>query len=108
MFANQENIPPATSLKLKIPGKFCTSSYQTAETKGPTKQTKWSPENSAELIRVLTEQQAAGTKLIILGKGVFQLQQSLHFMDWNSYREVPRRMQRNVTVTGTRCISKYL
>lgn len=35
----------------------------------PPKQTKWSPENSAELIRVLTEQQAAGNQADNAWKG---------------------------------------
>jgi hypothetical protein len=65
MSVNQENIPPATSLKLKIPGKSAQARTKQRKPKAPTKppkQTKWSPENSAELIRVLTEQQAAGNQ----------------------------------------------
>jgi hypothetical protein len=65
MSANQENIPPVTSLKLKIPGKSAQAHTKQGKPKAPTKppkQTKWSPENSAELIRVLMEQQAAGNQ----------------------------------------------
>jgi hypothetical protein len=70
MAANQENIPPPNSLKLKILGKLAKAHTKAVTTKQqkpkaptkPPKQTKWSPKNSAELIRVLTEQQAAGNQ----------------------------------------------
>ncbi len=76
MSANEENIAPAVSLKLRIPGKSLRKSAE-AQIKQrkpkaaakPPKQTKWSPENLAELIRVLTEQQAAGNQADNAWKG---------------------------------------
>ena len=61
------NNTPAISLKLRIPGKSvltaqgpgCTKQRKPKAAAKAPKQTKWSPENLAELIRVLTEQQAA-------------------------------------------------
>jgi hypothetical protein len=75
------NEAPVASLKLKIPGRSLGKSAKalshTKATKQrkpkvapkPPKQTKWSPENSAELIRVLTEQQAAGNQADNAWKG---------------------------------------
>ena len=72
---------PAVSLKLRIPGKSAQAVAQATPTPQatkqrkskaafkPPKQTKWSPENSAELIRVLTEQQAAGNQADNAWKG---------------------------------------
>ena len=74
---SKENLPPTISLKLKIPGKGAKPNSKPASTKQqkpkpppkPPKQTKWSAENSAELIRVLTEQQAAGNQADNAWKG---------------------------------------
>ena len=75
MAANDNN--PAISLKLRIPGKSaltaqgpgCTKQRKPKAAAKAPKQTKWSPKNSAELIRVLTEQQAAGNQADNAWKG---------------------------------------
>lgn len=71
--SDQENIPPIT-FKLKIPAKGSAKPPTTKQSKPkppakPPKQTKWSAANSAELIRVLTEQQAAGNQADNAWKG---------------------------------------
>jgi hypothetical protein len=76
MPTSQENLPPTTSLKLEIPGKGAKLNSKPTSTKQqkpkpppkPPKQMKWSAENSAELIRVLTEQ-AAGNQADNAWKG---------------------------------------
>ena len=58
MSANQENLPPTTSFKVKILGKAAKLHTKPTSTKQkqpkaplkPPKQMKWSAENSAELI----------------------------------------------------------
>lgn len=69
MSVNRENIPLTASLKVKIPAKVLAkpAALPAKQPKPkpppkPPKQTKWSAANSAELIRVLTEQQAAGNQ----------------------------------------------
>jgi len=77
MSANQENLPPTTSFKVKILGKAAKPHTKPTSTKQkqpkappkPPKQTKWSAENSAKLIRVLTEQQAARNQVDNAWKG---------------------------------------
>ncbi|KIM79143.1 hypothetical protein PILCRDRAFT_10571 [Piloderma croceum F 1598] len=71
--SDQENIPPIT-FKLKIPAKGSAKPPTTKQSKPkppakPPKQTKRSAANSAELIRVLMEQQAAGNQADNAWKG---------------------------------------
>ena len=70
MSASQENLLPTTFLKLKISQRAAKLHTKPTSIKQrqpkpppkPPKQMKWSAEHSAELIQVLTEQQAAGTQ----------------------------------------------
>ena len=60
MSVNQDN---TKSLKLKIPAKGPAKRVKKeSKPAKPPKQTKWTAANSAELVRVLTEEQAAGNK----------------------------------------------